>query len=109
MVNYCKNTVCNPNLKMITGIANIVGKLVTGWLSDFRWVNTQALSNVLILICGIDVLCMPLFHHLGVGDYYTFVFGAVVFGFCSSYVILKTIILVEILGKLRSGVKALYL
>ena len=89
----------------ITGIANIVGKLVTGYLSDFRWVNTQALSNVLILICGIDVLCMPLFHHLGVGDYNTFVFGAVVFGFCSSYVILKTIILVELLGKLwiRTG------
>ena len=84
----------------ITGIANIVGKLVTGYLSDLRWVNTQALSNVLILICGIDVLCMPLFHHIGVGDYYTFVFGAVVFGFCSSYVILKTIILVELLGKL---------
>ena len=55
----------------ITGIANIVGKLVTGVLSDFRWVNTHALSNVLILICGIDVLCMPLFHHLRVGDYYT--------------------------------------
>ena len=86
---------------MITGIANIVGKLVTGWLSDFRWVNTQALSNVLILICGIDVLFMPLFHHLEVGNYGTFIFGAVVFGFCSSYVILKTIILVELLGKLR--------
>ena len=85
---------------MITGMSNIVGKLVTGWLSDFRWVNTQTLSNVLILILGIDVLFMPLFHHLHIGDYYTFVFGAVVFGFCSSYVILKTIILVELLGKL---------
>ena len=86
---------------MITGMSNIAGKLVTGWLSDFRWVNTQTLSNVLILILGIDVLFMPLFHHLHIGDYYTFVFGAVVFGFCSSYVILKTIILVELLGKLR--------
>jgi predicted MFS family arabinose efflux permease len=44
----------------IAGIANIVGKLVTGYLLDFRWINTQALSNVLILICGIDILCMPL-------------------------------------------------
>ena len=80
---------------LFTGIANIVGKLLTGWLSDFSWVSTQTLSNVHVLLCGIAVFSMS----FCVNSYAAFVITAVVFGFSSSYVILKTIVLVELLGK----------
>ena len=80
---------------MSTGIANIVGKLLTGWLSDFHWVSTQALSNVHALVCGIAVFCMS----FGINSYAAFDMMAVIYGFSSSFVILKTIVLVELLGK----------
>ena len=81
---------------LVLGIANIVGKLLTGWLSDFRWVSTQMFSNVHILFCGIAVFTMP----FCVNMYSAFVVTAIIFGFSSSYVILKTIVLVELLGEI---------
>ena len=83
---------------LFTGIENIVGKLLTGWLSDFSWVSTQTLSNIHVLLCGIAVFSMS----FCVDSYAAFVTTAVVFGFSSSYVILKTIVLVELLGKTLS-------
>ena len=58
-------------------------------------------SNVHILFCGIAVFTMP----FCVDMYSAFVVTAIIFGFSSSYVILKTIVLVELLGEIYSLVK----
>lgn len=91
----------------IIGISNIVGKLVTGWLSDRSWMDTMLLSNLYVLLCGLALFVMP-----NCTSYGAFIAISLLFGFCAAFVILKTIVLVELLGldKLTSafGLLGLY-
>ena len=80
-------------MKHIIGISNIIGKLVTGWLSDRNWVDTLLLGNIYVLLCGLAVFVMP-----NCSSYGAFITISLLFGFCSAFVILKTIVLVELLG-----------
>ena len=79
------------------GIANIVGRLLTGWIANFHSCSVQLFKNVDVVICGIAVFTMP----FCVERYDGFVISAIVFGFSSSFVILKTLIIVDLVGKKR--------
>nr|XP_040226142.2 monocarboxylate transporter 12-B [Anopheles coluzzii]XP_040226152.2 monocarboxylate transporter 12-B [Anopheles coluzzii]XP_049464187.1 monocarboxylate transporter 12-B [Anopheles coluzzii] len=78
----------------IIGIANTVGRIVLGYLSDKPWVNRLAVYNCSLAVCGIatalSVLCVD-FYWLGV---YSAVYGFTI----GAYVGLTSVILVDLLG-----------
>ena len=74
-------------------ISNMIGKLVTGWFSDISWVDPFSLFNSYILLSGATVCFLPLctsFEHFAV--------VMAIYGFFTSFFMLKTIVLVELLG-----------
>ena len=91
----------------ISGIANIIGKLVTGWFSDLSWVNSLAVKNIYICLSGVSIILLPI-----CDSYWIFIIVASMYGFFTSFVILRTIVLVDLLGldKLTSsfGLLALF-
>ena len=71
----------------------MIGKLFTGWFSDISWVDPFSLFNSYILLSGATVCFLPLctsFEHFAV--------VMAIYGFFTSFFMLKTIILVELLG-----------
>ncbi|BFZ00606.1 hypothetical protein BsWGS_03645 [Bradybaena similaris] len=77
------------------GIANTVGRVVFGFLSDRSWVNRLLLYNTALTICGVVTALSPL---VG-GDYALLVTYATIFGvFIGVYVSLTSIVLVDLLG-----------
>ena len=92
---------------MLLGFANIFGKLATGWFSDMSWVNSFYVKNVFICLSGVSVILFPL-----CDSYLTSMIVASMYGFFTSFVILRTIVLVDLLGldKLTSafGLLALF-
>ena len=91
----------------ISGIANIFGKLFTGWFSDITWVDSFVVANVYMFMCGLSVILLPTCN-----TYIPLAVVASMYGIFSAFVILRTIVLVELLGldKLTSafGVLALF-
>merc|ERR1711933_251907 len=65
----------------------------TGWFSDLRQVNSILVYNIFVFLSGISVSVLPF-----CTSYELFVVFMSIFGFFTSYVILETIVLVEILG-----------
>jgi len=96
-----------PFLISIIGIANIIGKLFTGWFTDLTCVNSFLVKNIFICLTGVSIILLPF-----CTAYWMFSVVAAMFGFFSSFVILRTIVLVELLGleKLTSafGLLALF-
>ena len=92
---------------LLLGFANIFGKLATGWFSDMSWVNSFYVKNVFICLSGVSVILFPL-----CDSYLTSMIVASMYGFFTSFVILRTIVLVDLLGldKLTSafGLLALF-
>ncbi|CAG5128796.1 unnamed protein product [Candidula unifasciata] len=77
------------------GIANTVGRVVFGFLSDRPWVNRLILYSTALTICGVVTALSPL---MG-GDYALLVTYATIFGvFIGVYVSLTSIVLVDLLG-----------
>uniref|UniRef100_A0A182Q0B3 Major facilitator superfamily (MFS) profile domain-containing protein n=1 Tax=Anopheles farauti TaxID=69004 RepID=A0A182Q0B3_9DIPT len=78
----------------VIGIANLVGRIVLGYLSDKAWVNRLYVYNCSLALCGIataaSVLCLD-FHSLAV---YSAIFGFTI----GAYVGLTSVILVDLLG-----------
>uniref|UniRef100_A0A182VVK6 Major facilitator superfamily (MFS) profile domain-containing protein n=1 Tax=Anopheles minimus TaxID=112268 RepID=A0A182VVK6_9DIPT len=78
----------------IIGIANTVGRIVLGYLSDKTWVNRLFVYNCSLAVCGIatalSVFCL---------DFYWLAVYSAVYGFTiGAYVGLTSVILVDLLG-----------
>ncbi|XP_058834621.1 monocarboxylate transporter 12 [Topomyia yanbarensis] len=78
----------------VIGIANTVGRIVLGYLSDKPWVNRLLVYNLCLTICGLatafSVMCL---------DFYSLATYSAVFGFTiGAYVGLTSVILVDLLG-----------
>lgn len=82
-------------LLSVIGIANTVGRMVFGYLSDRSWVNRLMLYNSALAVCGIATAISP-----GAGgNYEMLVAYAAVFGlFIGVYVSLTSVVLVDLLG-----------
>lgn len=76
------------------GIANTVGRIVLGYISDKPWVNRLLIYNLCLTFCGIaTALC------IFCTDFYSLAAYASVFGFTiGAYVGLTSVILVDLLG-----------
>lgn len=78
----------------IIGIANTVGRIILGYLSDKPWVNRLLVYNLSLTICGIatafSVMCL---------DFYSLATYSAIYGFTiGAYVGLTSVILVDLLG-----------
>lgn len=78
----------------VIGIANTIGRIVLGYLSDKPWVNRLLVYNLSLTICGLatafSVLCL---------DFYSLATYSAIFGFTiGAYVGLTSVILVDLLG-----------
>ena len=83
------------DLKIIfLGISNTVGRVVVGFISDYKWVNSLIVTNISISLCGISVMVMP-----ECSSYGAFVAIAILFGFFLSAIIsLQSIVVVYLFG-----------
>ncbi|XP_053682690.1 monocarboxylate transporter 12 isoform X2 [Sabethes cyaneus] len=78
----------------VIGIANTVGRIILGYLSDKPWVNRLLVYNMSLTICGLatafSVLCL---------DFYSLATYSAIYGFTiGAYVGLTSVILVDLLG-----------
>ena len=78
---------------MILAASNIAGKLIIGWISDQNWIDVFSLYNAYIFLCGATVFFFPLCNSFGL-----YAFVSAMYGFSTTFFILKTIVLVELLG-----------
>jgi MFS transporter, MCT family, solute carrier family 16 (monocarboxylic acid transporters), member 14 len=81
-------------LLAIIGIANTVGRIILGYLSDKPWVNRLWVYNVCLTTCGVatalSIFCV---------DFISLSVYSAVFGFTiGAYVGLTSVILVDLLG-----------
>jgi predicted MFS family arabinose efflux permease len=65
-------------LLSIIGITNTVGRIISGWLSDFPSVDSLLVTNICIFVSGISLFCVPFCF-----NYATFCVAAGVFGLFS--------------------------
>ena len=77
----------------LSAMANTIGKLSCGWLSDRSCVSSLLVFNTYIFLSGITIFFMPFCHS---HELYVAVISA--YGFFSSVCSLEAIVLVEILG-----------
>ena len=81
-------------LLSVIGISNTVGRVVAGWFSDFKWVNSLMVNNLAILLSGVCVMIFPLAQ-----TYTALVVMALFYGFfVATFVSLTSIVLVDLLG-----------
>lgn len=103
-------------LLSIIGVANTVGRIILGYISDKPWVNRLWVYNVCLTLCGVGKFMMPLnlikinsnffFNYLPATalsafcmNFFTLSIYASVFGFTiGAYVGLTSVILVDLLG-----------
>ncbi|XP_046542426.1 monocarboxylate transporter 12-like [Haliotis rubra] len=82
-------------LLSVIGIANTVGRVIFGWLSDRKGVNRLALYNSALTICGVATALSPFCG----GSYPLLIVYAACFGvFIGVYVSLTSVVLVDLLG-----------
>ena len=77
----------------LSALANTIGKLSCGWLSDRSCISALLVFNTYIFLSGITIFFMPFCHS---HELYVAVISA--YGFFSSVCSLEAIVLVEILG-----------
>merc|ERR1712241_621170 len=81
-------------LVSVIGISNTLGRVLSGWVSDFTWVNSLVETNSAIILSAITVFLFPY-----CTSYASLVVMALLFGlFVAAYISLTSIILVDILG-----------
>lgn len=81
-------------LVSVIGISNTVGRVLSGWISDFSWVNSLVVTNSAILLSALTVFLFPY-----CTSYASLVIMALLFGFfVAAYISLTSIILVDLLG-----------
>ncbi|XP_054729548.1 uncharacterized protein LOC129238524 isoform X1 [Anastrepha obliqua] len=78
----------------IIGVANTIGRIVLGYVSDKPWVNRLWVYNVCLTLCGIATAMAPF-----CTTFYTLGAYCAAFGFTiGAYVGLTSVILVDLLG-----------
>ena len=81
-------------LLSVVGIANTLGRICLGYISDRPWINRLYLYNISLSICGISMGLSNLW-----GSYSAQAFFCAVFGITSgAYVGLTSVVLVDLLG-----------
>ena len=90
---YIEDFIQIKALKSFLAASNIAAKLFTGWISDQDWIDVFSLYNAYIILCGVTVFFFPLCNSLG---FYHIIVA--LYGFFTTFFILKTIVLVELLG-----------
>lgn len=81
-------------LVSVIGISNTVGRVLSGWISDFSWVNSLVVTNCAIILSALTVFLFPY-----CSSYTSLVIMALLFGFfVAAYISLTSIILVDLLG-----------
>ncbi|XP_015176547.1 PREDICTED: monocarboxylate transporter 12 [Polistes dominula] len=84
-------------LLAIIGVANTLGRIILGYVSDKPWINRLLVYNICLTICGAATLFSTL-----CTNFYTFAFYCIVYGFTAgAYVGLTSVILVDLLGLSR--------
>ena len=78
----------------LSAMANTIGKLICGWLSDRSCVSSLLVFNTYIFLSGITIFLMPFCH-----SYVLFVSVMSIYGFLNGFVSLEAIVLVEMFGK----------
>ncbi|XP_044750798.1 monocarboxylate transporter 9 [Coccinella septempunctata] len=81
-------------LLSIIGIANTIGRIVLGYISDKPWVNRLYVYNWSLTICGIATMCCAFCNDFVTLAIYASVFGSTI----GVYVGLTSVILVDLLG-----------
>ncbi|XP_076237454.1 monocarboxylate transporter 5-like isoform X2 [Calliopsis andreniformis] len=81
-------------LLSVIGIANTVGRIILGYVSDKPWVNRLLVYNLCLTLCGIATILSTL-----CTSFIMFAIYSSVYGFTSgAYVGLTSVILVDLLG-----------
>eukprot|EP00092_Neocalanus_flemingeri_P041880 GFUD01045614.1.p1 GENE.GFUD01045614.1~~GFUD01045614.1.p1 ORF type:complete len:717 (-),score=114.69 GFUD01045614.1:192-2342(-) len=81
-------------LVSIIGVSNTLGRVLSGWVSDFEWVNSLVVTNIAIILSAACVFVLPF-----CSTYSAFVAVALLFGFfVAAYISLTSIVLVDLLG-----------
>ncbi|KAK6622975.1 hypothetical protein RUM43_008827 [Polyplax serrata] len=81
-------------LLAVIGIANTIGRVVLGYISDKPWINRLMIYNVSLAVCGIATALSALCY-----TFYSFAFYGSVYGFSiGAYVGLTSVILVDLMG-----------
>lgn len=81
-------------LLAIIGVANTLGRIILGYISDKPWVNRLLVYNICLTICGVATIFSTL-----CTNFATFAFYCIVYGFTAgAYVGLTSVILVDLLG-----------
>ena len=81
-------------LLSIIGISNTLGRLLSGWISDFYWVDSLFVVNGSLILSSICVFVFPF-----ITSYTGFIILGILFGlFIAAYIALTSIVLVDICG-----------
>merc|ERR1719412_2082817 len=81
-------------LVSVIGISNTLGRVISGWISDFSWVNSLVVTNTAIILSALTVFLFPF-----CTSYASLTVMALLFGFfVAAYISLTSIILVDLLG-----------
>jgi len=81
-------------LVSVIGVSNTLGRVLSGWVSDFSWVNSLVVTNIAIILSAVCVFLFPF-----CSSYAGFVTVALSFGFfVAAYISLTSIVLVDLLG-----------
>ena len=81
-------------LVSVIGISNTLGRVISGWISDFSWVNSLVVTNMAIILSALTVFLFPY-----CTSYASLTVMALLFGFfVAAYISLTSIILVDLLG-----------
>jgi len=81
-------------LLSIIGISNTLGRIISGYMSDFRWVDSLFVVNCSLILSSICVFIFPL-----MTTFAGFVILGLLFGlFIAAYISLTSIVLVDVMG-----------
>ncbi|KAK2583113.1 hypothetical protein KPH14_009139 [Odynerus spinipes] len=81
-------------LLAIIGIANTLGRIILGYVSDKPWINRLLVYNICLTVCGLATMFSTF-----CTNFVAFTFYCIVYGFTAgAYVGLTSVILVDLLG-----------
>jgi len=81
-------------LLALLGIANTLGRIILGFISDKPWINRLMVYNLCLAVCGIATMLSTYCTDILSLSLYTIVFGSTI----GAYVGLTSVILVDLLG-----------
>ncbi|KAE9533341.1 hypothetical protein AGLY_009244 [Aphis glycines] len=81
-------------LLALLGIANTLGRIILGFISDKPWINRLMVYNLCLAICGIATMLSTFCTDILSLSLYTITFGSTI----GAYVGLTSVILVDLLG-----------